>query len=292
MAGPSEEPPGASPLGASASFRDQLTAGEDVIDPATFAGSIPAVNGVAPRIRIGRDRWFNLLWLIPIGFATAMVLVAIAQALRDTTAVSSFIQRHPGVDITPQVERDAGLPAWVGVQHFLNLFLMIFILRSGIQILTDHPRLYWTRHSTPGKDWFRIQKPVPSDPLWTAKKDSISLPRQLGLPGLRHSIGLARWWHLGVDVLWLANGLVFYVLIFATGHWRRIVPTSWDVLPNALSTLITMPTSAAGTVATTRTTSSSGIGSPSSVKKGLHEHLPHRTCSRTARAGGRSIKRP
>ncbi|MGI8415459.1 MAG: hypothetical protein ACR2P2_04495 [Nakamurella sp.] len=35
------------------------------------------------------------------------------------------------------------------MQHFFNLFLLIFIIRSGIQILSDHPRLYWTRHSTP-----------------------------------------------------------------------------------------------------------------------------------------------
>ena len=90
-------------------------------------------------------------------------------------------------------------------QHFLNSFLMMFIIRAGIQILADHPRLYWTRHCTPGKDWFRIQKPVPDDPLWTAKQDSITLPKQVGLPGLRHSIGLARWWHLGTDVLWLAE---------------------------------------------------------------------------------------
>ena len=94
---------------------------------------------------------------------------------------------------------------------------MMFIIRAGVQILVDHPRLYWTRHSTPGRDWFRIQKPVPADPLWTAKQDSISLPGQVGLPGLRHSIGLARWWHLGVDMLWLLNGIVFYVLLFATG---------------------------------------------------------------------------
>jgi sulfoxide reductase catalytic subunit YedY len=37
----------------------------------------------------------------------------------------------------------------------------------------------------------------------------VSLPKHLGLPGLRHSIGLARWWHLGMDVLWLLNGVVF-----------------------------------------------------------------------------------
>jgi hypothetical protein len=41
-------------------------------------------------------------------------------------------------------------------------------------------------------DWFRIQKAVPAEPLWTAKQDSISLSGQVGLPGIRHSIGLAR----------------------------------------------------------------------------------------------------
>ena len=34
----------------------------------------------------------------------------------------------------------------MGIQHFFNLFLLIFIIRSGLQILSDHPRLYWTRH--------------------------------------------------------------------------------------------------------------------------------------------------
>jgi thiosulfate reductase cytochrome b subunit len=115
---------------------------------------------------------------------------------------------------------------------------MIFIIRSGVQVLADHPRLYWTRHSTPGKDWFRIQKPVPDEPLWTAKQDSIGLPGQVGLPGIRHSIGLARWWDLGTDVLWLLNGVIFYVLLFATSQWRHLVPTSWAVFPNAVSVLI------------------------------------------------------
>jgi hypothetical protein len=165
---------------------------------------------------------------------------------------------------------------------------MLFMIRSGVQILSDHPRLYWTRHSTPGRDWFRIQKPVPEDPLWTAKQDSISLPGQVGLPGLRHSIGLARWWHLSMDLLWLVNGIVFYVLLFATPQWQRLVPTSWSVFPDALSVLgfwlfaVSMAViivawvaatpftirhprgvDAAARAATTRTTSSSATGSPS-----------------------------
>jgi len=220
------------------SFRSQLTVGEDVVDPATWAGSVPAAHGIAPHVRIGRNKWFNLLWLLPIGLVGLLVAVAGAKGLRDMPSVQRFIARYPGTILPASSLRNEGLPVWVDVQHFLNLFLMIFIIRSGIQILSDHPRLYWTRHSTPGKDWFRIQHPVPADPLWTAKQDSISLPRQIGLPGLRHSIGLARWWHLGTDTLWLLNGIVFYVLLFVTPQWRRLVPTSWAVFPNALSVLI------------------------------------------------------
>lgn len=43
------------------------------------------------------------------------------------------------------------------------------------------------------------------------------------------------WLHQGLDLLWVINGLVFLVLLFATGHWMRIVPTSWEVFPNAIS---------------------------------------------------------
>jgi DMSO/TMAO reductase YedYZ molybdopterin-dependent catalytic subunit/thiosulfate reductase cytochrome b subunit len=220
------------------SFRSQLTSGDDVVDPQTWAGSIPQAKGIAPRVRIGSSRWLNLLWLLPIGFVALIVAVAAAKGLRNMPSVERFIVRNPGTIETPGARANPGLPLWVGVQHLFNLFLLIFIIRSGIQILSDHPRLYWTRHSTPGEDWFRAQKPVPSDPLWTAKQDSISLPRQIGLPGLRHSIGLARWWHLGTDSLWLLNGLVFYVLLFTTGQWRRVVPTTWAVFPNALSVLV------------------------------------------------------
>jgi DMSO/TMAO reductase YedYZ molybdopterin-dependent catalytic subunit/thiosulfate reductase cytochrome b subunit len=221
------------PRGGPVTYRSQLTEGEDTVDPDDWAGRLPAARGTAPHLRIGRRRWWNLLWLLPLGLALLLAAIAAAQGLRNTTAVQDFIDRHPGTLRQPEVE--PGIGWWVGAQHFLNLFLMVFIIRSGIQILADHPRLYWTRHCTPGREWFRFQSEVPADPLWTAKQDSVTLPPHVGLPGVRHSIGLARWWHLGTDVLWLLNGLVYYVLLFATGHWRRIVPTSWDVFPNAAS---------------------------------------------------------
>ncbi|EPR77145.1 Oxidoreductase [Leifsonia rubra CMS 76R] len=175
--------------------------------------------------------------MIPIGILLLVVGIAVAKGLRELPGVQDFIAQFPGESELP-ADAPVGFPAWLGWQHFLNAFFMIFIIRSGITILADHPRLYLTRHSTPGKDWFRIQKPIPTDPLYTAKQDSITLPDGVGLPGRRHSIGLARWWHLGIDTLWLLNGLIFMVLIFATGQWMRLVPTSWDVFPHAISVAI------------------------------------------------------
>ena len=217
-------------------LREQLTKGEDIVDPKTFAGSIPAAFGIAPRLRIGAKRWLNLVWLLPIGWALLLVGIAAAQSLRALPAVEAFVQRHPGTGFATPFA--IAMPFWLRAQHFLNLFFLIFIIRAGLQILADHPRLYWTRHCTPGSEWLRMQKEVPDTPLWTAKQDSLTLPKHLGLPGLRHSIGLARWWHLGVDTLWLANGLVFYVLLFASGEWRRIVPRSRQVFPDAASVLL------------------------------------------------------
>lgn len=44
---------------------------------------------------------------------------------------------------------------------------------------------------------------------------------QLELPRFQHSIRLARWCHLGVDVLWLLNEAIFYMLLFAIGLHRK-----------------------------------------------------------------------
>ena len=226
------------PLTSIPDYRNEIHTAHDTIDVEAYGGGFDLTRrATAPRLRIGRDKWFNLLWLIPIGFALLIASVAIGKGLHNVPAIQAFIQRYPGthedIGISP------GLPAWIGWTHFFNLFMMMFIIRTGIQILCDHPRLYFSRNATPGKDeWLRVGPPVPDDELWTANADTVALPPQFGLPGFRHSIGLARWWHLGIDVLWLVNGLVFYVLLFATGQWRHIVPMSWDVFPNAASVAI------------------------------------------------------
>lgn len=212
---------------------EKLTHADDRVDINHW---LPPQWGIAPEVRIGK-RWYSTLWLLPIGFVGLLGAIAGAQGLRQTDWCDDFIKNYPGTGPNaPSI--DSGFPAWLRWQHFFNLFLMTFILRSGVQILADHPRLYWNAHCTPGTEWFRFQRPVPKDRLWTAKDDSVTLPKWLGIPGLRHSIGLARWWHFSVNLLWVANGVVSYINLFRTDQWRRLVPVSLDVFPNALSTAI------------------------------------------------------
>ena len=198
---------------------------------------LPPQEGIVPRIRVGR-RWVSTLWALPIGAAMLIFLIAAAQSLRELPGVQGFIKEYSGIaQAAPSV--DSGFPWWLRAQHFLNMFFMMFIIRAGIQILADHPRLYWKRDCTPGTDWFRFQRPVPTGRIWTAKDDSVTLPKWLGIPGLAaHSIGLARWWHFSANLLWTLNGIAFYALIFSTGQWLRLVPVTWQVFPNALSTAI------------------------------------------------------
>ena len=210
-----------------------------------WAGGIPQTRAQLPSVRIGR-RWFSSLWLVPLGIVGLVLSIAVVREMTRYGWYQDFIARYPGTS-TQYVEPVAsGFPWWLRWQHFLNLLFMMFIIRAGIQILADHPRLYVNGGCKPDTEWMRLRGPVPDDRrdptdaegTWTAKLDSVALPKQLGIPGIRHSIGLARWWHFSFDLLWLINGVVFFVLLFSTDQWKRLVPTSWDVFPNAVSTAL------------------------------------------------------
>ncbi len=209
-----------------------------------WAGGLPEERAEVPTVRFGK-RWLSTLWLVPITLAGLLVFIAAAQQLRTYDWTKTFIAEHPGsASYAPEI--NSGLPWWLRWQHLLNILFMMFIIRAGLQILAEHPRLHLDSGSKPGREWFRMRGPVPADRIdpddpakaWTAKDDTVALPSWLGIPGFRHSIGLAHWFHFGFDVLWLVNGLLFYVLLFSTGEWRRVVPTSLDVFPNAVSTAI------------------------------------------------------
>lgn len=134
---------------------------------------------------------------------------------------------------------DPDFPLWLRTTHLLNFFLMGIVLRSGWEILASLPRLWWRNDCKPGTEWLRFtRRKLPAEEgVYTSLMDERSVSPVWTLPGHKN-IGLGRHWHgLGVT-LWLLNGIVYVVLLFATGLWRRLIPTSWDVFPAAWDSLI------------------------------------------------------
>lgn len=124
-----------------------------------------------------------------------------------------------------------GFPAWIRYLHFFSFLFVTMLIRSGLQILADHPRLYFNDGCTPGTEWIRFSPlKVPTDRIWTANDDDRYLSPWIGLPGYRHTIGVARSWHF-LDVYgFIVSGIIFISLLFITGQWQRIVPTSGTVV--------------------------------------------------------------
>lgn len=141
----------------------------------------------------------------------------------------------PSLSIPPVTETDPkGFPWWLCLSHWVNFFFLIIIIRSGLSILADHPRLYWNNDCTPDSEWIKFTPlKIPDNQLWTAKDEARYLSPVVGLPGYRHTVGLARCWHFINVPFFLFNGVVFTVLLFTTNQWKRLVPVSWQILPDS-----------------------------------------------------------
>jgi DMSO/TMAO reductase YedYZ molybdopterin-dependent catalytic subunit/thiosulfate reductase cytochrome b subunit len=142
------------------------------------------------------------------------------------------------------VEAIAGLgfPVWIRATHWINVLLIGLVMRAGIQILGSYPRLYWNDHSTPGTEWLKLtRKRIPQERLWISLDQETKVPGWLGQPG-GNNLGLGRHWHFFAAIFWVLNGLVYVVLLFVTGEWRRLIPTSWAIVPAAWQTFVTYAT--------------------------------------------------
>lgn len=145
-----------------------------------------------------------------VAVAGALLLLAVSILLarwwRETGAGAAFIADFPG-SVAPPPGTPEGFPAWLSWTHSLNGFFLLFIVSSALHLRAGtRPPAFVTRRNR----WPRTANP----------------PKRLGL----HT-----WWHLVVVTLWIATGLTYVTLLLVSGHWARIVPTEWSVLPNAIS---------------------------------------------------------
>ena len=187
-----------------------------------------------------KDRRFRI-WIRP-NLLLGIAVVAVSAIL--AAWIEFALVGLPSVPPVPQIDPNNfagphGFPLWVRYCHFFNFFFVMLLVRSGLSILADHPRLYFNDDCTPGSEWIRLTPlKVPRDRIWTAKDDARYLSPIIGTPGYRHTIGIARVWHFINVHGFLITGIVFVTLLFATEQWRRLVPSSPLVFLQAWNTWV------------------------------------------------------
>ena len=90
-------------------------------------------------------------------------LILIAQWSRTIPEVAIFISTYRGSTPLPE-GAPVGLPAWLGWQHFLNMFFLLLIMRTGWIIRSKkRPPAFWTRNDSgilkftgPAQRWVSI----------------------------------------------------------------------------------------------------------------------------------------
>lgn len=124
---------------------------------------------------------------------------------------------------------DLGFPLWLRANHYLNLLFLSLLIRSGLQILADKPKLFWNDSCKAGTEWLTFNK----------KADSKAVNSVVALPGgnSQFSLELGRTWHALSVLFWVGNGICYVVLLALTNEWHRLVPNSFAVFPQAVAVL-------------------------------------------------------
>ena len=80
---------------------------------------------------------------------------------------------------------------------------------------------------------------MPTNRLFTSLDEAEDVSPIFAIPGGHHNLGAGRNWHFLFVPLWILNGLCYAGLLFATGQWRRLIPTSWSIFPEAWNSMLT-----------------------------------------------------
>lgn len=160
----------------------------------------------APEAASRRGPFTRRQWLGSAAIGGACLLLVLAGVVLASRwfvsldSVRDFLRAYPGEYALPEAA-PTGIPTWIGWQHFFNAFLIVLMVRSGLEVRTEkRAPAFWSPRWNPGR-----------------------------------KISLTLWFHQALDILWLANGAVFVVVLVVTGQWMRLVPTSMEVFPNALA---------------------------------------------------------
>jgi len=172
--------------------------------PAESASPAPAAAAAEGGL-MARVRGWRWGVIVPVAIGAVVLGVIVVLLVRGflyaTDAGRDFLADYPGTTPLPAWAPE-GIPVWLNWSHFLNAFFILLVAKTGWMVRTT-------------------KRPAA---MWAPKRSKT--PRK---------ISIELFTHLSLDVLWIANGIVFLVLLFVSGQFIRIVPYSWEMFPNALS---------------------------------------------------------
>lgn len=141
------------------------------------------------------------------------------------------------------------------VTHWINVVALTLLLMSGLNIFGAHPALYWGQKSTFAQPWVSIGAVDKGDriagvtQIGSARFDTTGVLGYSGKVGSRVPVAFPSWatvpsfrdlasgrrWHFFFAWLFVANGVVYWLVGLIGGHVRKdLVPTRADVKPNNL----------------------------------------------------------
>lgn len=186
------------------------------------------------------DRRFRI-WIRPSLLVAAAVLILLPVLL---AWLQWLLIGLPYIPPDPKVYPNIvgqphGFPLWVRYCHFFNFVFLMMLIRSGISILYDHPRLYFNNDCSLGTEWIRFTPIIiPKDRIWTAKQDARYITPLVATPGYHHTVGIARSWHFLNVYGFVLTGIFYIVMLFDTEQWRRLVPHSTLIFGQAWNTWV------------------------------------------------------
>jgi DMSO/TMAO reductase YedYZ molybdopterin-dependent catalytic subunit/thiosulfate reductase cytochrome b subunit len=127
-------------------------------------------------------------------------------------------------------------PLFVIITHWLNVLFLLLMARSGLEVLSAFPKLYWRSDCPPGREWARFSTKMygaDSRRTWSSEDEEEAWSPLVALPG-RKNLGLGRHWHFGTVPFWIATGAVYIAWMFLSGWWRYMVPTHWSIVPDSI----------------------------------------------------------
>jgi thiosulfate reductase cytochrome b subunit len=136
--------------------------------------------------------------------------------------------------------------------HWINVLALTLLLMSGLNIFGAHPALYWGQKSTFARPFVSIGAETKGNDMigvtqiGSAKFNTTGVLGYSGKVGAREPVAFPAWatvpserdladarhWHFFFAWLFVANGLLYWLVGLIGGHIRKdLVPTKQDVAP-------------------------------------------------------------